>query len=170
MGNRLVKRNRQPTAQNPTKAEPQTNTQPKQKRQCYIYTRLKIGHTAITHRFLLNQDDKPSFCISYNTNQPIKRILSKYTEFSSIRKKILVAYPACQWINENPHLKGCIANSVMSSRINRVTLAMSMLVNLGFLGTEHCITLPHFAHVHVGQPWLSVDRTLHNFTTFWPCW
>ena len=51
-----------------------------------IYTRLKIGHSALTHRFLLSQDDKP-FCISCNTDQSIKHILSECLEFSHIRKK-----------------------------------------------------------------------------------
>ena len=51
-----------------------------------VLTRLRIGHSALTHRYILSQDDKP-FCVSCNTDLTIKHILVNCTEFNDTRKK-----------------------------------------------------------------------------------
>ena len=51
-----------------------------------VLTRLRIGHSALTHRYILSQDDKP-FCVSCNTDLTIKHILTNCIEFDDTRKK-----------------------------------------------------------------------------------
>ena len=51
-----------------------------------IFTRLKIGHTSLTHKFLLQGEDKPE-CISCNTDFTIKHILTECVEFQEERNK-----------------------------------------------------------------------------------
>ena len=51
-----------------------------------ILTRLRIGHSALTHNYILSQDDKP-FCISCNVDLTIKHILTSCTEFNDTRRK-----------------------------------------------------------------------------------
>ena len=56
------------------------------RRDSVILTRLRIGHSALTHNYILSQDDKP-FCISCNVDLTIKHILTNCTEFDDTRKK-----------------------------------------------------------------------------------
>ena len=51
-----------------------------------VFTRLRIGHSALTHSYILTQDEKP-FCISCNADLTIKHILTECIEFSNTRKK-----------------------------------------------------------------------------------
>ena len=51
-----------------------------------IFTRLKIGHTSLTHKFLLQGEEKPE-CISCNTDFTIKHILTECVEFQEERNK-----------------------------------------------------------------------------------
>ena len=51
-----------------------------------VFTRLRIGHSALTHSYILTQDEKP-FCISCNEDLTIKHILTKCMEFKNIRTK-----------------------------------------------------------------------------------
>ena len=67
------------------KLQPNTRTQLKRK-DSVIYTRLKIGHTSLTHKYILTQNDKP-FCVGCNTDLTIKHILTNCTEFNTERKK-----------------------------------------------------------------------------------
>ena len=56
------------------------------RRDCVVYTRIKIGHSALTHRFLLSGDQKP-FCVGCNTDFTIKHILTDCADFIDIRKR-----------------------------------------------------------------------------------
>ena len=56
-----------------------------------IYTRLKLGHTLITHSHLFTKEEKP-FCEGCNKYFTVKHILLKCIDFSDIRKK----YFKCQ--------------------------------------------------------------------------
>ena len=67
------------------KLQPNTHTQLKRK-DSVIYTRLKIGHTSLTHKHILTRNDKP-FCVGCNTDLTIKHILTNCTEFNTERKK-----------------------------------------------------------------------------------
>ena len=51
-----------------------------------VFTRLKIGHTSLTHKFLLLREEKP-FCVSCDCDYTVKHILLDCVELSYIRKK-----------------------------------------------------------------------------------
>ena len=51
-----------------------------------IYTRLKLGHTFLTHSYLLTREEKP-FCEGCNENFTVKHILLDCIDFSDIREK-----------------------------------------------------------------------------------
>ena len=52
-----------------------------------IYTRIKIGHTQLTHSFLLKEENPP-FCIRCNKNLTIKHILTECIEFKNQKEKL----------------------------------------------------------------------------------
>ena len=51
-----------------------------------IYTRLKIGHSKLTHQYLVTNDDIP-FCVGCQKNLTIKHILTECIDFRDIRVK-----------------------------------------------------------------------------------
>ena len=51
-----------------------------------VLTRLRIGHTRLTHYYLLKREDQP-FCISYNEPFTVKHFLIDCIEFSHIRRQ-----------------------------------------------------------------------------------
>ena len=51
-----------------------------------IFTRLRIGHTALTHKYLLQGDEKP-FCVGCDTDFTIRHILTECLDFGEIRRK-----------------------------------------------------------------------------------
>ena len=51
-----------------------------------LITRLRIGHTALTHRFLL-EGEPPPFCIGCNEDMTVKHILIGCVDFAETRKK-----------------------------------------------------------------------------------
>ena len=56
------------------------------RKDCVIFTRLKIGHTNLTHKYHLTREDIP-FCVGCNTNFTIKHILTECKDFDDTRKK-----------------------------------------------------------------------------------
>ena len=54
------------------------------RRDSVVLTRLKIGHTPLTHQFLLTQEEKP-FCVSCQKDFTIRHILTDCAEFNEIR-------------------------------------------------------------------------------------
>ena len=64
----------------------QRNNMPMKRRDSVIYTRIRIGHTALTHRFLLSGDEKP-FCVGCDTDFTIKHILTDCAAYTDMRKK-----------------------------------------------------------------------------------
>ena len=56
------------------------------RRDSTVYTRIRIGHSALTHRYLLSGDEKP-FCVGCNTDYTIKHILTDCAAFTDVRKK-----------------------------------------------------------------------------------
>ena len=59
---------------------------PMTRRDSVIYTRIRIGHTALTHKFLLSGDEKP-FCVGCDTDFTIKHILTDCAAYTDMRKK-----------------------------------------------------------------------------------
>ena len=58
------------------------------RRDSVIYTRLKIGHSYITHKYLLQKDkEDPPFCEGCDTTFTIKHILIDCIDFSDTRVK-----------------------------------------------------------------------------------
>ena len=55
------------------------------------YTRLKIGHTRLTHEYLLSGEDKP-LCTCCNSPLTIEHILCNCSKFSNTRKKLFQNY------------------------------------------------------------------------------
>ena len=51
-----------------------------------VLTRLRIGHTRLTHSYLLKREDQP-FCISCNEPITVKHFLIDCIEFSHVRRK-----------------------------------------------------------------------------------
>ena len=51
-----------------------------------VLTRLRIGHTRLTHSYLLKQEDQP-FCISCNEPFTVKHFLIDCIEFSHMRRQ-----------------------------------------------------------------------------------
>ena len=52
-----------------------------------VLTRLRIGHTRLTHSYLLNREDQP-FCISCNKLFTVKHFLIECIEFSNVRRQL----------------------------------------------------------------------------------
>ena len=51
-----------------------------------MYARLRIGHSYLTHCYLLKGEDQP-FCISCNEALTINHLLTNCAEFADIRRK-----------------------------------------------------------------------------------
>ena len=51
-----------------------------------IYTRLKIGHSKLTHQYLVTNDEIP-FCVGCQKNFTIKHILTECLDFRDTREK-----------------------------------------------------------------------------------
>ena len=60
------------------------------RREEVVFTRLRIGHTRITHSYLLNREEQP-FCIACNQFITVKHILIDCVDFSQIRNKYFQA-------------------------------------------------------------------------------
>ena len=56
------------------------------RKDCVKFTRLKIGHTSLTHRFLLAGEESPE-CVSCNCKLTIRHLLLECIEFSNVRQK-----------------------------------------------------------------------------------
>ena len=56
------------------------------RREEVVLTRLRIGHTRLTHSYLLKREDQP-FCISCNEPFTVKHFLIDCIEFSHIRRQ-----------------------------------------------------------------------------------
>ena len=56
------------------------------RREEVVLTRLRIGHTRLTHSYLLKREDQP-FCISCNEPFTVKHFLIDCIEFSHVRRK-----------------------------------------------------------------------------------
>ena len=56
------------------------------RKDCVKFTRLKIGHTSLTHRFLLAGEESPE-CVSCNCKLTIRHLLLECIEFSNMRQK-----------------------------------------------------------------------------------
>ena len=52
-----------------------------------VLTRLRIGHTRLTHSYLLKRKDQP-FCISCNQPFTVKHFLIDCIEFSHVRRQL----------------------------------------------------------------------------------
>ena len=61
-------------------------TQPLYRRQETVMTRLRIGHTWITHNYLLKKEDQP-FCHACDNPFTVKHILVECSDFTYIRNK-----------------------------------------------------------------------------------
>ena len=61
-------------------------TQPLYRRQETVMTRLRIGHTWITHSYLLKKEDQP-FCHACDNPFTVKHILVECSDFTYIRNK-----------------------------------------------------------------------------------
>ena len=57
------------------------------RREEVVLTRLRIGHTRLTHSYLLKREDQP-FCISCNEPFTVKHILIDCIEFSHMRRQL----------------------------------------------------------------------------------
>ena len=51
-----------------------------------VLTRLRIGHTSLTHKYLLQGEEKP-FCVGCDTDFTIRHILTECQDFGEIRRK-----------------------------------------------------------------------------------
>ena len=56
------------------------------RRESVIFTRLKIGHTHVTHKHLLEGEEAP-FCVSCNQTFTVRHILTECAEFNNSRHK-----------------------------------------------------------------------------------
>ena len=56
------------------------------RREEVVLTRLRIGHTRLTHSYLLKQEDQP-FCFSRNEPFTAKQFLIDCIEFSHMRRQ-----------------------------------------------------------------------------------
>ena len=56
------------------------------RREEVVLTRLRIGHTRLTHSYLLKREDQP-FCISCNEPFTVKHFLIDCIEFSHMRRQ-----------------------------------------------------------------------------------
>ena len=56
------------------------------RREEVVLTRLRIGHTRLTHSYLLKREDQP-FCISCNELFTVKHFLIDCIEFSHVRRQ-----------------------------------------------------------------------------------
>ena len=56
------------------------------RRDSVVLTRLKIGHSPLTHQFLLTQKEKP-FCVGCQKDFTIRHILTECSDFTEIRQK-----------------------------------------------------------------------------------
>lgn len=65
------------------------------RRDSVVLTRLKIGHSPLTHQFLLTQEEKP-FCVGCQKNFTIRHILTECSDFHETRKK----YYRCREIKD----------------------------------------------------------------------
>ena len=61
-------------------------TQPLYRKQETVMTRLRIGHTWITHSYLLKKEDQP-FCHACDNPFTVKHILVECSDFTHIRNK-----------------------------------------------------------------------------------
>ena len=50
-----------------------------------VYTRLKLGHTILTHQYLVKREDPPE-CIPCDTELTVKHILLECVDFALSRK------------------------------------------------------------------------------------
>ena len=64
-------------------------------------TRCRIGHTRLTHAYLLT-NDQPPFCISCNEPFTVKHFLITCTEFNYIRKKYYTAKTVKELFSDTP--------------------------------------------------------------------
>ena len=64
-------------------------------------TRCRIGHTRLTHAYLLT-NDHPTFCISCNEPFTVKHFLITCTEFNYIRKKCYTAKTVKELFSDTP--------------------------------------------------------------------
>ena len=62
-------------------------------------TRRRIGHTRLTHAYLLTEEQSP-FCISYNEPFTVKHFLITCTEFNYIRKIYYTAKTVKELFND----------------------------------------------------------------------
>ena len=60
------------------------------RREEVVFIRLRIGHTRITHSYLLNREEQP-FCIACNQFITVKHILIDCVDFLQIRNKYFQA-------------------------------------------------------------------------------
>ena len=58
----------------------------KSRREQVVISRLRIGHTRLTHSFILKQEPQPQ-CLTYQTTCTVKHILIEYRAFAVIRKR-----------------------------------------------------------------------------------
>ena len=61
-------------------------TQPLYRKQETVMTRLRIGHTWITHSYLLKKEDQP-FCHACDNPFTVKHVLVECSDFTHIRNK-----------------------------------------------------------------------------------
>jgi hypothetical protein len=64
----------------------QISRQLKHRRDEIIINRIKIGHTYMTHKYLLSGDDQP-FCVSCDTYETVEHLLIHCVEFNDIRER-----------------------------------------------------------------------------------
>ena len=58
----------------------------KSRREHVVISRLRIGHTRLTHSFILKQEPQPQ-CLTCQTTCTVKHILIEYRTFTVIRKR-----------------------------------------------------------------------------------
>ena len=70
------------------------NTNNRSLRRDVVLTRLRIGHTRITHFYLLKREDQP-LCISYNTPFTVKHFLIDCFEFAHVWREFFHTNDNC---------------------------------------------------------------------------
>ena len=64
---------------------------PESRREQVVISRLRIGHTRLTHSFILKQEPQPQ-CSTFQTTCTVKHILIECRNFAVIRKRFFKVY------------------------------------------------------------------------------
>ena len=81
----MGQRNRKQIIQNKPKLKPRAPP-PLTRRESVTFSRLKIGHTKLTHQHLLLGEEAP-FCVGCNSPLTVEHILLDCTDFTDSRSK-----------------------------------------------------------------------------------